>query len=110
MMFIKTRISAGIRGSVDQYEKVRDLLKIINEQFITSDKVLANTIIMKFVSLKLTSMRGVREHIMQIRNNVAQLKKLKVEMSEFFLVHYILNTFPHQYGPFKISYNTHKEN
>jgi len=109
-MFIKTRISAGIRGSVDQYEKVRDLLKIINEQFITSDKVLANTIIMKFLYLKLTSMRGVCEHIMQIRNNVAQLKKLKVEMSEFFLVHYILNTFPHQYVPFKISYNTHKEN
>ena len=27
MMFIKTRISAGIRGSVDQHERVRDLLK-----------------------------------------------------------------------------------
>ncbi|XP_041006927.1 uncharacterized protein LOC121251676 [Juglans microcarpa x Juglans regia] len=30
-------------------------------------------------------------------------------MSESFLVHYILNTLPHQYGPFKISYNTHKD-
>ena len=30
-------------------------------------------------------------------------------MSESFLVHYIQNTFPHQYGPFKISYNTHKD-
>jgi hypothetical protein len=59
MMFIKTRISAGIRGSVDQHEKVRDLLKVIDEQFITSDKVLASTTIMKFLSLKLTSMRGV---------------------------------------------------
>ena len=77
MMFIKTRISAGIRGSVDQHEKVWDLLKVIDEQFITSDKVLASTIIMKFLSLKLTSMRGVSEHIMQIRDNVAQLKKLK---------------------------------
>jgi hypothetical protein len=109
MMFIKTRISAGIRGSVDQHEKVRDLLKAIDEQFVTSDKVLASTLIMKFSSLRLISVRGVREHIMQMRDNVAQLKKLEVEMSKSFLVHYILNTLPHQYGPFKISYNTHKE-
>ncbi|RVW72883.1 hypothetical protein CK203_057191 [Vitis vinifera] len=40
---------------------------------------------------------------------VAQLKKLEVEMSEFFLVHFILNTLLPQYGPFKISYNTHKD-
>ncbi|KAL0446541.1 UNVERIFIED_CONTAM: putative mitochondrial protein [Sesamum latifolium] len=30
-------------------------------------------------------------------------------MSESFLVHYILNTLPSQYAPFKISYNTHKD-
>ena len=64
---------------------------------------------MKFSSLRLTSVRGVREHIMQMRDNVAQLKKLEVEMLESFLVHYILNTLSHQYGPFKISYNTHKD-
>ncbi|RVX16743.1 Retrovirus-related Pol polyprotein from transposon TNT 1-94 [Vitis vinifera] len=29
-------------------------------------------------------------------------------MSESFLVYFILNTLPPQYGPFKISYNTHK--
>ena len=30
-------------------------------------------------------------------------------MSESFLVHFILNSLPLQYSPFKISYNTHKE-
>jgi len=55
MMFIKTRISFGICGSVDQHEKVRDLLKAIDEQFITLDKALANTLIMKFSSLRLTN-------------------------------------------------------
>ena len=30
-------------------------------------------------------------------------------MSESFLMHFILNTLPHEYGPFKISYNTHKD-
>ena len=71
MMFIKTRIFVGIRGSVDQHEKVRDLLKAIDEQFVTSEKALASTLIMKFSSLRLTNVRGVREHIMQIRDIVA---------------------------------------
>ena len=46
VMFIKTNISASIRSSVDQHEKVKDLLKAIDDQFITSDKALASTLIM----------------------------------------------------------------
>ena len=57
MMFIKTRISAGIRGSVDQHERVRDLIKAIDDQFVTSDKALASTLIMKFSSLRLTNVK-----------------------------------------------------
>ena len=64
VMFIKTKISAGIRGSVNHHSKVRDLLKAIDEQFVTSDKTLASTLIMKFSSTRLETMKGVREHIM----------------------------------------------
>ena len=80
VMFIKTKMTAGIRGSVDQHENVRDLLQAIDEQFITSDKALASTIIMKFSSLRLTNIKGVRKHIMQMRDIMAQLKKLEVNM------------------------------
>ncbi|KAG8378577.1 hypothetical protein BUALT_Bualt07G0000100 [Buddleja alternifolia] len=72
------------------------------------NKALASTLIMRFSTSKLTNVRGVREHIMQMRDIAAQLKTLEVEMFETFLVHYILNTLPQQYGPFKISYNAHK--
>ncbi|RVW80543.1 hypothetical protein CK203_051254 [Vitis vinifera] len=109
LMYIKTKISTGICGSIEQHENVCKLLKAIDEQFVTSDKALASTLIMKFTSLKLTGIRVVREHIMEMRDIVAQLKKLEVEMSESFLVHFILNTLLPQYGPFKISYNTHKD-
>ncbi|XP_073026822.1 uncharacterized protein [Primulina eburnea] len=109
VMFIKTKISAGMRGSVDQHNNVKELVKAIDEQFQSSDKALASTLIMKFSSLRLTSVRGVREHIMKMRDIAARLKTLEVEMSETFLVYYILCTLPQQYGPFKISYNTHKD-
>ena len=108
-MFIKTKISDKIHGSIDQDEKVWDLLKAIDDQFITSDKGLACTLIMKFSFLRLTSVKGVREYIMQMRDISAQLKKQEVDMFEFFLVHFILNTLPPEYGSFKISHNTHKD-
>ena len=108
-MFIKTKITTGIRGFVEQYDKVQDLLKAIGEQFVTLDKALASTLIKKFSSIRITSVRGVREHIMQMRDIAAQIKKLGIDMLESFLVHFILNTLPRQYGPFKISYNTHKD-
>lgn len=84
-------------------------MKAIDEQFTTSEKSLVSTLIMQFSSIKLTGTRGVREHIMRLRDIVAQLKTLKVIMSESFQVHFILCTLPQQYTPFKISYNTHKD-
>ncbi|KAL6344287.1 hypothetical protein AAG906_037856 [Vitis piasezkii] len=67
-MYIKTKISVGIRGSIEQHENARELLKAIDEQFVTSDKALASTPIMKFTFLKPTDIRGVREHIMEMRD------------------------------------------
>ncbi|RVW30939.1 Retrovirus-related Pol polyprotein from transposon TNT 1-94 [Vitis vinifera] len=93
----------------ERWEKSNRLSVMYIKTKISADKALASTLIMKFTSLKLTGVRGVREHIMEMRDIVAQLKKLEVEMSESFLVHFILNTLPPQYGPFKISYNTHKD-
>ena len=108
-MFIKKKMTAGIRDFVEEYNKVQDLLKGIGEQFVTLDKALESTLIMNFSSIRIISVRGVREHIMHMRDITAQLKKLGIDMSESFLVHFILNTPPHQYEPFKISYNTHKD-
>ena len=51
----------------------------------------------------------MRDHTMRMRDITAPLKSLEVTMSDTFLVHYILNTLPQQYSPFKISYNTHKD-
>ncbi|KAL5855644.1 hypothetical protein ACOSQ3_005477 [Xanthoceras sorbifolium] len=98
VIFIKTKISDSIRGSVDQLDNVRDLLKGINEQFVTSEKALASNLIMKLSSQRLTTVKDVREHIMQMRDIATQLKKFEVDISESFL-----------YGPFKISYNTYKD-
>nr|XP_029152372.1 uncharacterized protein LOC112782389 [Arachis hypogaea] len=86
---------------------VNDYMKAIDEQFESSSKALARTLMAQLSSMRLTGVRDVREHIMRLRDIAAQLKALEVEISDSFLVHLILNFLPVQYGPFKISYNTH---
>ncbi|RVW79474.1 hypothetical protein CK203_050061 [Vitis vinifera] len=86
LMFIKTKISDGIRGSISTCPHLD------NEVFI------------------LKAHQGewcARAHNAD-EDIATQLKTLEVEMFDSFLVHFILNTFPQQYGPFKISYNKHK--
>lgn len=46
---------------------------------------------------------------MEMRNIAAKLKSLQVEISDSFLVHFVLNSLPLEYDPFKISYNTHDQ-
>ena len=48
VMYIRTKISTRIRGFVEQYTNVWTLLKAIDDQFFTSDKALASTLITKF--------------------------------------------------------------
>ncbi|XP_020106257.1 uncharacterized protein LOC109722574 [Ananas comosus] len=109
LMLIKSRVSKSIRGSIPKYDKAKDYLKAIEEQFVNSDKVLASTLMDKLSSTKYSGNGSIRKHIMEMRDIAAQLTALEVTISDSFLVHFILNSLPSEYGPFQISYNTHKD-
>ena len=42
-------------------------------------------------------------------DKAAKLGTLGMKVDESFLVQFILNSLPSQFGPFKIHYNTHKD-
>ncbi|XP_070050775.1 uncharacterized protein [Nicotiana tomentosiformis] len=109
LMLIKARISQSIRVSIPNSDKVKANMKEIDEQFVSSDKALVNTLMKRLSSMTFDRSRAVREHIMETRDISAKLKSLEVDMFEPFLVHFILNSLPAEYSPFKISYDTHKD-
>ncbi|PKI78356.1 hypothetical protein CRG98_001299 [Punica granatum] len=109
LMLMKSRVSKSIRGAIGEVTRAKDFLKAIKEQFAKSNKALASTLMKRLTSKTFDSSKGVRAHITEMRDLTAQLKTLKIDIFEPFLVHFILNSLPTEYGPFKISYNTHKE-
>ena len=109
MMVIKTHISQSIRGSIPECRTVKELMGAIDEQFVSSDKAQASTLMAKLCSMRLKGTQNVRGHIMEMRDIAAQLKALDVDFSESFLVHFILTSLAADYTAFKVSYMTHKE-
>ena len=63
----------------------------------------------KFLDMIHDKSKTMWEYIMKMMDITAQLRFLEVDISESFLVHFILNSLPLEYGPFNISYYTHKE-
>ncbi|XP_028114160.1 uncharacterized protein LOC114312148 [Camellia sinensis] len=109
LMLIKSHISQSIRGLIPPSDKVKNYMRAIEEQFVSSDKALASTLMNKLSGMKHNNSRSVCKHIMEMRDIAARLKSLEIEISESFLVNFILNSLPVEYEAFQISYNTQKE-
>ncbi|KAK3002398.1 hypothetical protein RJ639_021497 [Escallonia herrerae] len=106
---MKGSITTTIRGAISDSDNSKLYLAHIEEQFQGSSKAHATTLITKMVTLKYSGSNGVREHILRMNDMASQLKGLDMEISEGFLVHFIMTSLPAQFGPFKINYNTQKE-
>jgi hypothetical protein len=63
----------------------------------------------KLTTMKFDSTHGIQEHVFEMINLAAQLKTLGMNVDEFFLVQFILNSLPPQYVPFQINYNSMKD-
>ena len=63
----------------------------------------------KLTTMQFDGTRGIQEHVLEMTNLAAQLQTLGMNMDEFFLMQFILNSSPPQYGPFQINYNTMKD-
>lgn len=109
IMIMKNSISVAIRGAIPDSENAREFLASVEEQFRGSSKAHASTLILKMLTTKYDGVTGVREHIMMMNDMASKLKGMDMEISEGFLVHFIMTSLPAQFGPFKINYNTQKE-
>jgi len=108
LMIIRSSIIDTIRGAIPDTQTARDYLAKVEEQFKGSSKVYATTLIKRLVGEKYDATGSLREHIMKKCHMAAKLKSMEMEISDGFLVHFIMSSLPQEFSPFVINYNSMK--
>lgn len=63
----------------------------------------------KLTTIKFDGSCSMHEHVLEMTNLATKLKTLGMGLEDAFLVQLVLNSLPHEYGPFQINYNALKE-
>lgn len=102
-------VANNIKTSIPQTESAREYLKFVEERFRSADKSLAGTLMAQLTTMKFDGSKGMHEHLIEMTNITARLKSLGMTVDDSFLVQFILNSLPPDYGNFHINYNAIKE-
>src|SRR6266542_2896062 len=103
------RFDEPVAPTSEEENYAEKYLASVEEHFKGSSKVYASTLIQKLLNTKYNG-TGIREHIMTMTDMSAKLKAMKMEISDGFLVHFIMTSLPPEYNDFKIAYNTRSDN
>ena len=106
---MRMTIANNIKTTLPKTGSAKEFLSNVEDCFKTANKSLLGTLMAKLTTMKFDGKRGIQEYAIEMTNLVAQLKTLGMNVDEFFLVQFILNSLPPQYGPFQINYNTMKD-
>ena len=106
---MRMTIANNIKTTLPKTDNAKEFLSNVEDCFKTADKSLAGTLMAKLTTLQFDGKRGIQKHAIEMTNLAAQLKTPGMNVDEFFLVQFILNSLPPQFGPFQINYNTMKD-
>ena len=109
IMFMRMTIVNNIKTTLPKTDNAKEFLSNVEDHFKTASKSLVGKLMAKLTTMKIDCKRGIQEHAIEMTNLAAQLKTLGMNVDEFFLVQFILNSLPPQYGPFQINYNNMKD-
>ncbi|KAG7564293.1 Integrase catalytic core [Arabidopsis suecica] len=105
IMFLRMTIANNIKTSLPDADKAKAYLVAIEERFKTAEKSLVGKLMADLTTMKYDGARSMSDHCIEMTNFASKLKNLGMSVDDSFLVQFILNSLPPQYGPFQINYN-----
>ena len=109
IMFMRMTIASNIKTTLPTTDNAMKFLNNLEEYFCIANKSFVGTLMANLTTMNFDGTRGMYEYILEMINLAAKLKVLGMNVNDFFLVQFILNSLPSQYWPFQIHYNTIKD-
>ncbi|WVY94617.1 hypothetical protein V8G54_033705 [Vigna mungo] len=104
-------MAENVKPSMPKMENTKEFMKMIKEysQSDITDKSIVGTLMSELTTKKFDWSQPILEHVTGMANIAAMLKSMGMEVNESFLVQFIMNSLPPEFGQFQVNYNTIKE-
>ncbi|XP_025664482.1 uncharacterized protein [Arachis hypogaea] len=109
LMFMRMTTASNIKTTLPQTESAKEYLVFVEDRFRFADKSLAITLMSQLTTMKFDGSKSMQEHTIEMTNIAAKLKSLGMTVDDSFMMQFILNSLPSEYGAFQITYNVMKE-
>ena len=109
LSFMRMTIANNIKSTLPECVIAKECLKLVEECFHSANKSLTGTLMVELVTMKYDGLRSMQQHILDMTNIAARVTTLGMKVGDSFLVQFIMNSLPPEYGPFQINYNTIKD-
>jgi len=109
LMFMRMSIASNIKSTLHKTADAKEFMKFVEERSQTANKSLVGTLMSTLTTMKFDDSHTMHEHVIKMTNIASRIKSLGMAMDESFLVQFILNSLPFEYGTFQMNYNTMKD-
>ena len=93
-------VANNIKFTIPKTESAKEFIEFAKESSHSeiADKSLAGTLMGTLTTMKFDGSRTMHEHVTEMTNLAARLKTMGMEVSESFLVQFIINSLPLNLG------------
>ncbi|XP_010312963.2 uncharacterized protein [Solanum lycopersicum] len=100
LMFMRMNVASNTKSSISQTESVRKYLMFVKERFRSTDKSLVGILMTELMTMKFDGSCSMQNYIIEMTCILARLWTLGMKVDDTFLVQFILNPLPLEYGQF----------
>jgi hypothetical protein len=108
---LRMSMAESVKPFMPKTEKAREfILKIkAQSQSDVADKSIVGSLMSELTTKRFDWSQTIHEHVTHMSNLASRLTSMGMEVHESFLVQFIINSLPQEYGQFQVNYNTIKD-
>ncbi|KAL2246808.1 UNVERIFIED_CONTAM: Retrovirus-related Pol polyprotein from transposon TNT 1-94 [Sesamum indicum] len=108
---MRMTMAESVKPSMPKTDDAREFLMKIKEysQSDITGKSIVGSLISELTTKRFNWSCSIHDHVTEMSNLAAKLKALGMDVSDWFLVQFIINSLPTEFGQFQVNYNTIKE-
>ena len=108
---MRMTMAENIKPSMPKTDNARKFMRKVKEhsQSDLADKSIVGSLMSELTTKKFDWSQPIHDHVTDMANLAVKLKTMGMDVSETFLVQFIINSLPLEFGQFQVNYNTIKD-